>query len=207
MKLEISRQLVHLSGFLFIILAQFIGGILISLYCFLIAVTLFLYSELIKREQKKLYSLVDKIENRIREVVVKLETREVKRPFTGALWFFMGLGVTFLIFPMSPLNIASALGLILTVSDSLATIAGMRWGAHTIIGGKSLEGSGVFFVTSLIISLIILPPLVAVAAAITATIVELLPDTTILRRYKKAGYVDDNFLIPVLTGLVLMLLV
>jgi len=52
MKTEFPRQLVHVSGLLFIILAQLIGGLLTAFYFFIIAATILLYSDYIRSEQK-----------------------------------------------------------------------------------------------------------------------------------------------------------
>lgn len=207
MKMEISRQLLHLSGFLFVLLAQFTSGFLVSFYTFLVAITLFLYSEIIRREQKRLHGLVDRMEQTIRGILTKLETREVERPFVGAIWFFFSFGLIYLLFPMSPINIAATLGLILAIGDSLSTLVGLKLGKHRLAGQKTWEGSITFFVVVLLIALLFLPPPLSILTAFVATIAELIPDTKPLLRYKKRGYIDDNLLIPVITGAVLMLFV
>jgi dolichol kinase len=197
---EASRQLVHLSGLFFIILAQFFVQWLAALYFFLIALTFLAYSFYIKKEEHKLKNIVHLLENKIRETVLRFERKEVERPFVGAFWFYFSCGLAFLIFP---LQIATLACLILAISDSLSTIFGKWARGRQTVGNKTASGSIAFFISALIISLFFVPPLIAVAAALTGTIAELIPDVRGFRKLRKRGLLDDNLLIPILTGIVL----
>lgn len=199
MKSEFHRQLVHISGILFVALAQFVGP-MISIWFFMIAITLFLYSHLIHKEYKRA-RLIAQLENRIKETVMHFERENVRRPFTGAVWFFFSMGLVFLFFPI---HIASAAAICLSIGDGLSTLAGKRLGGRAIAGEKTLSGSIACFIGSLC-SFVFIGPVFATLAAFTATIAELLPATSPLLRIKERGLIDDNFLVPVLTALILLL--
>lgn len=205
-KLEISRQLIHLCGFLFVIVAQFTGGPFVGFYAFLVAIVLFLYSEIIVRQQRRFHTIFDRMESAVRDTLTKFERKDVQRPFTGAIWFFFSFGIIFYFFPMQPVNIASVLGLILSLGDSLSTLIGLKFGRHKIIGSKTWEGSLSFLIIAFLVSLIFLNPIMALITAIISMIVELLPETGSLVKYKRRGLIDDNILIPIITGLLLLVL-
>ena len=200
MEIEVSRQLVHLSGLLFILLAQFVGGLLTAFYFFMIALSFFIYSEYIRREERRLGNFIRMFESRFRDFVAKLERKNIARPFTGAIWFYLSCGLAFLIFP---LPMASAAGAMLAVGDSLSTIIGTRFGKHRILGNKTLEGSLVLVIASFFVSLVFVNPYPALFGSITAGIAELIPEIKRLRNLKESGWLDDNLLIPLLAGLVM----
>lgn len=87
----------------------------------------------------------------------------------------------------------------LALADPLSAVIGIRWGRHRLAGGKSLEGSGVFFVVTAVAAGTVLAwnaptspgPLVGAALLIAAagTVLEALP----LR-------LDDNLTIPLGVG-------
>lgn len=62
---------------------------------------------------------------------------------SSALPFIMGLLLTILSFP-KPVALASIM--ILALGDPLSAIVGIKYGTHRLASGKSLEGSGAFFV-------------------------------------------------------------
>lgn len=203
MKKELSRQLIHLSVFLFVILAQYVGRWLTSFYLLIIALTLFIYSQYIMREEKKLSRLLHRMEKQFRELATGLERKEVIRPFTGAIWLFFSAGLAFLLFP---LPVASAAVIIVTVGDGFSTLIGRKFGRHRILGRKTLEGSIAMFIFSL--SAVLFVSLVPVlAGSLTATLGELVPHHKKLRQWEKRGWLNDNFLVPVLSGAVIYLVV
>lgn len=200
MQYELHRQLVHLSGVVFIILAQFAGRVA-AVYFLMIAATLFIYSLQIRREWKRMH-LLAKIETRLRDVALKLERHDVPFPFTGAIWFYLSCGICFLVFP---LHIASAATIIMAVGDSLSTIIGTKYGKHKTFGDKTEEGTLAYFLGGLLCAFF-LPPLQAVFAAGLGALLELVPDLRPFRGYRKRGIIDDNWLVPIAVGLVLLLL-
>ncbi len=199
MRTELPRQFVHLSGLIFIVLAQFTGGLMVSFYCFFIAFTLLVYSEYVRRVEDRLEKFIHRFESRMRGFVSRFDRREIARPFTGAFWFYVAFGLALLIFP---LNIASAACIILAVGDSLSTLIGRAWGRHRI-GGKSLEGSLVFMISSFLAASVFINPLIALAGSFAGTLAELAPELGFLKNLHKRGFLDDNLLIPLVSGAVM----
>ncbi|MEM5798846.1 MAG: hypothetical protein QXP39_02245 [Candidatus Aenigmatarchaeota archaeon] len=186
MKREIRRQFVHLSGLIFIIIAQFIGSMIFS-WCFMIAFFMFVYLVYLRWGV-----MLHPAEKNFRKFILSFE-RETEFPLIGAFWFFFSMGLTFLLFP---LNTASAACLILVVGDALATLIGKFAGRHKI-GEKSIEGSLAFFFGSLTSWYFI--GLYSIPVSVFATFVELIP---VLVKNKKLKYIiDDNLLIPPLTAI------
>ena len=189
---ELSRQFIHLSGILFIIFAQFIGRETTILYFGLIAVFFFLYSWYIRNQEKRAQHMLSRMESRFRDFTLKFERKDAN-PFTGAMFFYIGCTIAFVVFPF---NIASAACAMLAVGDSLSTIVGTRLGRHKIgRTGKSFEGSAACFVGSLVAGVFFVAPHIAVLGALAATATELLPK------------INDNLSIPVVSGLAMFLLV
>lgn len=110
---------------------------------------------------------------------------------TGATSLSLGYTVAAVVFP----GIAALTGILVTgIADAAAAVVGRRWGRHRIPGGKSVEGSIVMLVATLMLLLLWLDPLpaVVVAAAVTAA------EAPTLR-------VDDNLYLPiVVAGLVVV---
>ena len=191
--------MVHLSGFLFVILAQFIGQ-LIVVYFFAVALTLLLYSQIILKEFEHA-NIFARIESRVRDFTMKFERDRVPRPFTGAIWFFVSMGITFLVFP---LPVASAAGLMLSIGDSLSTLIGKRFGKTKILGRKTAEGTLSMFAGSLA-AIWFFPVIPVLLAAAAATAAELAPESRFLRRFSERGLIDDNILVPLVGGVILVI--
>lgn len=117
----------------------------------------------------------------------------------GSTYVLVGAFLSVLLFDKS---VAVAVLLILTVSDTAASLVGLRFGRTRLVG-KSLEGSSAFFVTALAIlfftlhgSLVLL-----IVAALVATVTEAIPAL----RFGRLE-LNDNLLIPLVTGGTLHLL-
>jgi dolichol kinase len=113
-----------------------------------------------------------------------LRDREAGR-LTGATTLAIGYVAAATLFPGGP---AVAAVLVAGVGDAAAAVVGKRWGRLRYPGGKSVEGSLVFFLVVLAIGRVLLPdagiaPLLALAAVLT--LVE-----------APALTVDDNLYLP-----------
>ena len=117
---------------------------------------------------------------------------ELTKP-SGALWTLAGVFLGLLLFEK---QIAVFSLFVLSISDGAAAMVGQRWGKHKI-GKKSLEGSAAFFVSAVLIGLLLLPPLAALGGALAATLAEAVPFRII----------DDNIRIPIVGGLAATLLI
>lgn len=126
------------------------------------------------------------------------------RPFersglSGATYVLLAGLITVALYPRL---IAVSAMLVLSVSDSLASLIGGRFGQARFLGGTQV-GSGAFFVSAAAICMLVLPssPVAALAAAAAATIAE-------AAKFRVQGIpLDDNLTVPLTTATVLWLLV
>lgn len=82
----------------------------------------------------------------------------------------------------------------LAILDAVATVAGIRFGRHRIVHGRTLEGSFAGFAVLCAILLTFTEPTTAIVAALVAAVAELLAP------------IDDNLIVPVAVGVALSLL-
>ncbi len=109
---------------------------------------------------------------------------------SGTTYFLSSCVLTVLVFEKPA---AAAAIFVLAIADPLASIIGSRWGRNQLLG-KSVEGTAVFFVSSLIILICFgfhMPA--AACAALAASAAELF----------SSKWFDDNFTIPLVTAIVL----
>ena len=123
-----------------------------------------------------------------------LFTRPIEyRIVTGASWVVIGAALCTLIFSEK----AAIIGLlVLTISDSMAAIIGLKFG-KTQLFNKSLEGSAAFFLSASCIVFVLSPAIfiINLSAVFAATTVELFSTPRF----------NDNLFIPVITALILSL--
>jgi len=122
---------------------------------------------------------------------------------SGSSWFLISAVLAVAVFPKA----AAYLGIIyLALGDPLASFVGVRWGRIRMPGGKSLEGSAALFALCSVVGYVLLTLLagltpavalpVALGTGLAAAFAEALPSKRI----------DDNFVVPLLTGGVATLL-
>jgi dolichol kinase len=121
---------------------------------------------------------------------------------SAAIPYAIAILLTLISFPKVVAMIAI---LTLAWADPLSALIGIKYGKHKIAPGKSMEGSGAFFIASFLCSLLTLGFwnghlnasiwLFSLAQAIIVTLFELLP----LR-------IDDNLTIPLFTATVVWIL-
>jgi phosphoserine phosphatase len=185
-KNDILREAIHASGFFVPVLAGLIGIPIVALMICVVS-ALYLLSELSRMNRKNL-------------PVISAITRNAVSPaeryeFAAApLYFAIGILITLLLFP-APVN--SAAIAIFALGDSTASLFGgiMSKKPLPFNKGKTLEGSlGGFFFAFLAGTFFVSPALALIGAAV-AMIIESLPLP-----------VNDNILIPLCTGLALLLI-
>ncbi|MBP2145607.1 dolichol kinase [Methanofollis sp. W23] len=120
--------------------------------------------------------------------IVEAFERKETIPGKGAA-YFVAAALFSSIFYDPPTAFIAVLSL--AVLDSVATVAGLTFGRHPLVNGRTLEGSAGGFLALAAVLLILLPPLAALIAAATAMLAELLSP------------VDDNLVIPPAVGAVL----
>lgn len=111
---------------------------------------------------------------------------------TGATYVFTGAVISIFLFPK---EVAVPALLILSISDTLAALVGIPFGRHPFFK-KSVEGSLAFFISASVILYLFYPETLVVnlVIALIVTLAEANPVN-----------LDDNFLIPLLTGSLLLL--
>jgi dolichol kinase len=187
MRTELPRQLVHLSGLLFIVLAQFIGRETSIAYFLIISLFFLIYSFYARFRERKWSNLIHRFESRFREFALSFERKKhFENPFMGAFWFYFGC---FLTLAMFPFHIASSACCILAVGDSVSTLFGIKFGRHEITKGKTLEGSMAFVFFSFVVSLFFVsPPSLALVGSFFGMIAEIF------------SKVNDNLTIPLVSA-------
>jgi len=200
MKREMTRQLVHLSGVIFVLLSLFVDAWLVAAYSFMIAFGLVAYAFYMRMEKSRLLKMVERLEAPFRKALMYVECRRGS-PFAGAIWFFFSMGIAFIAFP-APFGQAAVW--MLAAGDSVSTMVGKSIGKHKILGKKTAEGT--LSVLALSLTAVWLAPLLPViAGAVAAALAELLPEARQLKGLHAKGIVDDNWMIPIVAGSVMWL--
>jgi dolichol kinase len=182
---EISRKVLHVTSAIIPLAYLFIGREMM-LWLLGACVAIAIVVEVLRQGSARLGVLFK------RSVGFMVRATEWDR-VTGATYVLIGALLSIWLFPKP---VAIAVLLILAISDSAASLIGLRYGRSRFLG-KSLAGSGAFFVTALIILWTALPASkeVGLLAAVAATIAEALP-TLKLGRLE----LNDNLVVPLLTG-------
>ena len=184
---ELRRKSIHLLGLVVPILYFFTSRDLIIIGVGAL-LTLVLAAELLKGVVPGVRVIFLRIFSPI------LRSQEQKGGLTGATYFLIGSFLCILLFDKT---LAIVCLCFLTLGDLCAALIGKQWGRIKLFSRKSLEGSLACFVVCTAAALLIgLHPVVAIAGALVATLIELLP----------IG-VDDNVTIPLISGLAMHLLI
>ncbi len=186
-KNELLREVIHASGFFIPFLAGLVGVHSVVLMIIVVS-ALYTLSEIFRMNRKNL-PVISPI---TRSATIHVELYE----FAAApLYFAIGILLTLLLFP-TPVN--SAAIAIFTLGDSTASFFG-RLISKTPVPfnkGKTLEGSLFGFVFAFLAGAFFVSPWLALIAATVAIIIESLPLP-----------VNDNILIPLGTGLALIVMI
>jgi dolichol kinase len=113
---------------------------------------------------------------------------------TAPIYFALGIAFSLLIFP-EPIRYVAIT--VITLGDGGAHIFGMKFGKTKLPfnKGKNIEGTAIGFLLAFLGAMIFVDPLRALIAAAVGMLVEGIPSP-----------INDNFTIPLATGLVLALL-
>lgn len=123
-----------------------------------------------------------------------LRSQERRGGLTGATYYLIGSFLCVLLFDKT---LAIVCLCFLTLGDLFAALVGKQWGRIKLFARKSLEGSLACFIVCTAIALLMgFHPIVAIAGALVATLIELLPTG-----------VNDNVTIPLISGLAMHLLI
>lgn len=172
---EIYRQFSHLMFGLLICTFLYFADIKTAIYTFIAVIFIgVVIADAISRGIKiPLFSyLIERLE------------REGTFPGKGTIFFFIGVLFCLEFFGR---DIAITSIVVLSVLDSVSTIAGINFGKHKIYGKKSLEGTLAGIAASTVVLLLFISPATALVLSVVAGITELVSP------------VDDNLTIPVVS--------
>jgi dolichol kinase/phosphoserine phosphatase len=183
---EIVREAIHASGFFVPIIAVLLGLFPTALLISVITL-LFTISEARRMERASL-PVVSSV---TRAAATQPELYEFA---TAPIFFALGILLTLLLFPSPVSSVAIAA---FCLGDSTASLFGGTFGKRTLPfnKGKTLEGSVACFFFDFCGAIFFTIPTFALLAAVATATIECLP-----------WPVNDNFVTPLLTGLVLVLM-
>jgi dolichol kinase len=183
---DFLREDIHASGFFMPVIASLIGVPIVGALIFTIAV-IYTISELWRLEGKEL--------SFISAVTRHAASQSELNGFTAApLYFAFGILFTLLVFPHPASYAAIA---IFCLGDSVASLfGGLISTSLPFNKGKTWEGSLAGFFFAFLVGTFFVSPLLAFIGAAIAMTVEVLPLP-----------VNDNVLVPVITGAALTLLI
>lgn len=182
------REIIHISSFFISFVSMYLLGNNLTSFLILLIALLFIVSEFARIRGTNLPILSSITFN----AVNKTELYEFA---TAPINFALGIAFSLLIFP-APIRYVAITTL--TLGDGFAHVFGMKFGKHRLPfnKGKNLEGSIFGFLFAFLGALLFIDPLRALIATMFGMIIEALPLP-----------LDDNFTIPITTGLLLILLI
>jgi dolichol kinase len=182
---EVRRKIFHLYSLILPLSYIFISKISMCIFLVLLA-GITLYIDTSRHYNEKIKGFVEKIFGQY------LRSKERTGGFnlSGASYMALGLLTSCLFFSK---GLAITSWLVLIISDCLAALIGMKFGTP-LANGKSLVGSGVFFASSVLISLVTY----FFINYNTSFLVILLSSGAVaaVEFYSDKIKIDDNFTIP-----------
>lgn len=181
------RELIHIGSFLLTFISMYLLGSFLLATLIIILTLLYTLSEIARIRGINvpvLSSITWKAAN-------KTELYEFA---TSPIFFAFGIAVSLLVFP-EPICYAGIA--VLTLGDGGAHLFGMKFGKHSLPTnkGKSVEGTITGFVCAFVGAMFFVSPLMALVAAAVGMLIEGLPNP-----------LNDNLLLPLVSGLVLILM-
>ncbi|MEM4260189.1 MAG: phosphatidate cytidylyltransferase [Candidatus Woesearchaeota archaeon] len=190
--IELNRQLFHLFFGIFIIILLYFS--IINLWMILILFIVSIFISIISK-----YKRIPIIDFMLRNFDREGQTY----PGNGAVSYLLGIILTLLIFDtiLNFKNIALASIAIMVVGDSVATMVGIFFGRtrNPLNALKTLEGSIAGIIFAFLAGIIFVHPVNALFASIISMIFE-----AVDKEYFK---IDDNIIVPLTAGVVLILMI
>ncbi len=188
---ESSRKVLHLASALIPLVYQFVDRpLMLGLLgaCVAIAVAV----EILRQRHAGFRAF-------FRQTVGVMVRRDEWTRVCGATYVLAGCWLTVALFPKPVATVAM---LVLAVSDTAASTAGLRYGRTRFLG-KSLAGSLAFFLTAFLVVWLGLPAAKALAfvVALVATLTEALPSPRL-----GIFELSDNLTIPLATAVAIVVL-
>ncbi len=182
---ELIRKAIHLSSSIIPLSYWFLGGRHLTLQIVIILSLGFLTVDFLRLKSAEIGKV-------FMHIFGSALRQHEQKNLTGATYVFTGSVVAIFLFPK---EIAVPALLILSISDTLAALVGIPFGKHKFLK-KSVEGSTAFFVSTTIILILFFPEAIIINILIAGIV-------TLAEAYPM--HLDDNFLIPILSGTLLSL--
>lgn len=183
---DFVREDIHASGIFVPVIAGIIGAPIVAILILSVAI-IYAISELLRLDGKNL-PIISAITH------LAASPSELSGFAAAPLYFAFGITLTLLVFPAPASSAAIA---IFALGDSAASLFGGLLGKRLPFNkDKTLEGSFAGFIFAFLAGSLFVPPLFALVGAVVAMVVEYLPLP-----------LNDNVMIPIVTGLVLSFLV
>ncbi|HEB29951.1 MAG TPA: hypothetical protein ENI15_03630 [Spirochaetes bacterium] len=164
-KRELFRKGVHTMGCVFPFIA--VTNRMLATYILTGAIAIYVLSELFRYRglYLPLFSIITKKARRY---------TEKEGIIIGPILLALGILISFRFFDF---DVYLPAILIVSISDSLSSLLGLRFGKTRIfkLKTRTVVGSGAFFISSLVILLLTVPVQIALPAAVIATLLELIP--------------------------------
>ncbi|MDG6221861.1 MAG: HAD-IB family phosphatase [Candidatus Bathyarchaeota archaeon] len=181
------RELIHIGSFLLTFISMYFLGSFLLAFLIVLVTGLYTLSEIarIRGVNIPVLSFITwKAAN-------KTELYEFA---TSPIFFALGIALALFVFP-EPINYASIA--VLTLGDGGAHVFGMKFGKHPLPSnkGKSVEGTIAGFFCAFFGALFFVSPVMALVAAAVGMLIEGLPNP-----------LNDNLLLPLVSGFVLVLI-
>ncbi len=196
---EVYRKLIHLSSFWMVALIWFFPYPRTLLVCFF-SICLIL-NLLLEHAYANNVPAVRKFYSAFFGRMLRAEVQPGQWVVSGSPPVFAAAALSTLLFPQTVA--AVALGVML-IADTAAALIGRRFGKHKLVNGKSAEGFAAFCIAGTGLALLMLSAgggltfcagVAAFFGVFCAALAEL---------FEKQIHLDDNFTIPVITGLFLV---
>jgi len=181
------REIIHIGSFLLTFVSMFLLGSLLLGTLIVIITLLYILSEI----------------GRIRGINIPVlsfitwkaaNKTELYEFATSPIFFALGIAISLFVFPEPISYVAIA---VLTLGDGGAHLFGMKFGKHPLPTdkGKSVEGTIAGFACAFLGATLFVDPLMALIAAAVGMLIEGIPNP-----------LNDNLLLPLVSGFVLVLI-
>ena len=182
---EIQRKIFHLCSLVFPVIYIFFSKITMGIALILVA-GITIYLDISRHYNPKIKGLVDKFFGKLQ----RKEETSGKFVLSGASYMALGFLITGLFFSK---GLAITSWLILIVSDCFAAVLGIKYGSP-LFNGKSYIGSGAFFFSAMLIS-IMSYFLIGYSTSFITIIISCL-FCTVIEFFSEQIAINDNLSIP-----------
>lgn len=195
-KQELYRKIIHLSS-IWIAFAIYFLKLKVVLPLFLACAALVFIYEILRRKSNPHTQFITGIFGKL---LRDDEKQSDKFKMSGAIYFFISAFLCSFFFPKSA---AIAAMTVLVLGDSAAALVGGKFGRIKFSTlGKSLEGSAAFFAVS-VIAVFVISKIIAVESNFLMAGMLGCVAGTLAELVAKKILIDDNLLVPLMTGAVI----